>query len=116
LCDGQWQRRIMRERGRTTTGIHTVHKYIIYQAIPTEDPTISVADTDPGSGDFLNPGSRSGSGMNIPDHISESLETIFGLKLLNFFNADSDPEFGIFLNLDLGSGIRNGKIRIQDLV
>jgi hypothetical protein len=36
-----------------------------------------------GSGDFLTPGSgigkksRSGSGMNIPDHISESLETIF---------------------------------------
>ncbi len=37
---------------------------------------------DPGSGDFVTPGSRmgkksgSGSGMN-PDHISESLETIF---------------------------------------
>ncbi len=38
---------------------------------------------DPGSGAFLTPGSGmgkksgSGSGMNIPDHISESLETIF---------------------------------------
>jgi hypothetical protein len=33
----------------------------------------SVADPDPGSGDFLTPGS----GMNNPDHIYESLETIF---------------------------------------
>jgi hypothetical protein len=37
-------------------------------------------DPDPGSGTFLTPGS--GSGMNNPDHISESLETIFGLKIL----------------------------------
>jgi hypothetical protein len=35
--------------------------------------------------------SRSGSGMNIPDHISGSLETIFGLKILKFFDADPDP-------------------------
>jgi hypothetical protein len=43
--------------------------------------------------------SGSGSGMNNPDHISESLETIFlGLKYLNF---DADP----------GSGM--GKIRIR---
>jgi hypothetical protein len=41
--------------------------------------------------------SGSGSGMNNPDHISESLETIFGLKILKFFY--SDP----------GSGIRDGK-------
>jgi hypothetical protein len=34
--------------------------------------------------------SRSGSGMNIPDHVSKSLETIFGLKILKFF--DADPE------------------------
>ncbi len=58
---------------------------------------ISVADPDPGSGAFLTLGSQdpgpgwvrnqdpdagSGSGMNIPDHDSESLETIFGLKIL----------------------------------
>ncbi len=44
-----------------------------------------VADADPGSGAFLTlgPGSgmgknqESGSGMNNPDHICESLETIF---------------------------------------
>jgi hypothetical protein len=41
--------------------------------------------------------------MNIPDHISESLETI-----LKFF----DPDPGIFLTLDLDSGME--KIRIQD--
>jgi hypothetical protein len=37
---------------------------------------------DPGSGAFLTPGSEMGkkseSGMNIPDHISESFEKIFG--------------------------------------
>jgi hypothetical protein len=26
--------------------------------------------------------------MNNPDHISESLETIFGVKTLKFFDAD----------------------------
>jgi hypothetical protein len=43
---------------------------------------------DPGSDAFLAPGS--GSGMNIPDHIYESLETtvFFGLKILKFFDAD----------------------------
>jgi hypothetical protein len=46
----------------------------------------SVADPDPGSGALLTPGSGmgkksgSGSGMNNPDHISESLKQLFGLK------------------------------------
>jgi hypothetical protein len=44
-----------------------------------------VADPDPGSGAFLTHGSgsemeKSGSGMNIPDHFSESLETVFRVK------------------------------------
>ncbi len=43
---------------------------------------------------------KSGSGKNIPDHISESLETIFCIKILKFFDADADP--GIFLTLDPG--------------
>jgi hypothetical protein len=38
--------------------------------------------------------------MNNPDHISESLETIFWVKILKFFDADS------------GSGVE--KIRIRD--
>jgi hypothetical protein len=74
----------------------------------------SVADPNPGFGVFLtqwirNPGwvkkSRSGSGMNIPDHISESLETIFWIKILKFFDADPDSGSGTFLTLDPGSGI-----------
>jgi hypothetical protein len=69
-----------------------------------------------GSGAFLNPGSGlrdpgrvksqdpdlgSGSGMNIQDHISESLETIFWVKIHKFFGADPDP----------GSGVQDGKLR-----
>jgi hypothetical protein len=34
--------------------------------------------------------SRSGSVMNIPEH-SESLKTIFWVKILKFFGADPDP-------------------------
>jgi hypothetical protein len=46
-----------------------------------------------------------GSGMNIPDHISESLETIFRIKILKFFDADVDPEPGSGYLFDPGSGI-----------
>ncbi len=65
--------------------------------------TISVGDPDPGSGAFLTPGSGMGrksgsrSGMNNPDHISESLETIFWVKILKFF--DADPEYWINTHL-----------------
>jgi hypothetical protein len=71
----------------------------------------SVADPDPGSGAFLTPESRtvknlgSGSGMNNPDHISESLETIFWVKIVKFFYAD--PGW-----IKFGSGME--KIRIRD--
>jgi hypothetical protein len=51
------------------------------------------------------------SGMNIPDHISESFETIFWVKVLKFFDADADP--GIFLTLNSESGPE--KIRIRYL-
>ncbi len=47
--------------------------------------------------------------MNITDHISESLETIFRVKILKFFDADTDSDPGIFLTLDPGSGME--KIR-----
>ncbi len=43
--------------------------------------------------------------MNIQDHISENLETIFGFKILKFFDADPDPGSGIFLILYPVSGI-----------
>jgi hypothetical protein len=43
----------------------------------------------------------SGSGMNIPDHSSWSLKTVFfWLKILKYFDADQG--FGIFLTLDPG--------------
>jgi hypothetical protein len=50
--------------------------------------------------------------MNIPDHISESLETIFGFKILKLFDVDPNPGSGIFLTRDpgwktFGSGIRD---------
>jgi hypothetical protein len=40
--------------------------------------------------------------MNITDNISESLETIFEITRLKFFDADPNPGFGIFLTLDPG--------------
>jgi hypothetical protein len=42
--------------------------------------------------------------MNNPDHIFESLEIIFLVKILNFF--DADPESG---TEKFGSGIRDGR-------
>jgi hypothetical protein len=55
--------------------------------------------------------------MNNPDHISESFETIFWVKILNFFDVDSGwKKFGFGIrdgkNSDSGSGME--KIRIQD--
>jgi hypothetical protein len=44
--------------------------------------------------------------MNNPDHVSKSLETIFGLK---YFNAD--PESGME---KFGSGMRKRRIRITE--
>ena len=38
--------------------------------------------------------------MNNPDHISESSETIFWVKILKFF--DADPGSGILMTLDPG--------------
>jgi len=49
--------------------------------------------------------------MNIPDHIFKSLETIFGSRILKFFDAAPDPGSEIFLT---GSGIQSGKIQILD--
>ncbi len=62
-----------------------------------------------GSGSGMGKNSGSGSGMNNPDHISESLGTIFW-KILKFI--DPEPGSGIFLTLDPGSGME--KIRIRD--
>jgi hypothetical protein len=48
----------------------------------------------PGSGIRDEKKSGSGSEMNIPDHIPESLETIF--TILKFFDVDPDPGSGIW--------------------
>jgi hypothetical protein len=48
-------------------------------------------------------GPGSGSGLNIPYHISESLETILWVKIIKFFDADAYSVPGIFLTLDPGS-------------
>ncbi len=73
---------------------------------------------NPGSGAFLTPGSGirdgknqysdpgSGSGMNNPDPISESLETIFCAQILNSLMRIWDPGSGIE---KFRSGIRDGK-------
>jgi hypothetical protein len=45
--------------------------------------------------------SRSGSGMNITGHISESFETIFWVQNTQIiFDADPDPGSGILLTMD----------------
>jgi hypothetical protein len=49
--------------------------------------------------------SKSGSGINISDHISQSLETIFLIKILKFFYAAADPDPKIVLPLGPGSGM-----------
>jgi hypothetical protein len=64
-------------------------------------PVLRIRITDPGSGMEKNPGP--GSGIDIPDHISENLETITKI-LWNGFGS------GIFFLL----WIRDGKIRIRD--
>jgi hypothetical protein len=66
-----------------------------------------------GSGSGM--GKKSGSGINIPYHFSGSLETVLELKILIFF--DADPESGIFLTLDSGSGMEKfgSGINIPDL-
>jgi hypothetical protein len=53
-------------------------------------------DLDPKSGASLTPGagmgkkSGIGSGMNNPDHIIVSLETIFWVKILKFYDAEKN--------------------------
>ncbi len=92
--------------------------------IRIRDP-VSFRSLDPGSGAFLIPGSGirclydpwipdprraqnqypdpgSRAGMNNLDHISESLETIFWVKILKFFGADPGSGMEKIRNRDLG--------------
>jgi hypothetical protein len=53
--------------------------------------------------------------MNVPDHISESSETIFWVKILKFFDEEADPEDpGIFQTLDSGWKEFGSGINISD--
>ncbi len=47
---------------------------------------------------------KSGFGMNNLNHISESLETIFGVKILKFFDADPGSGMEKFRILDKHPG------------
>jgi hypothetical protein len=47
--------------------------------------------------------------VNIPDHISKSLETIFWVTILKFFDADADPDPG-----SADSGWKKFGSRIRD--
>jgi hypothetical protein len=75
---------------------------------------------DPGSGAFLTPvsgmgkKSRCGSGMYIPDHVSEGLETIFWVKILKFLDADPDQGSEIFLHWIRDQGRKNFGYGIRD--
>ncbi len=58
----------------------------------------SVADPDLGFG--MGKKSGSGSGMKNTDHISESLETIFWVKIRKFFDADPGrKKFGFGIDI-----------------
>jgi hypothetical protein len=58
---------------------------------------------DPGWLKSQDPDPGSGCGMNNPDHISKSLETIFWVKILKFF--DAEPRSGMEKIRIRGSGI-----------
>jgi hypothetical protein len=65
--------------------------------------------------------SRSGSGMNIPDHLSESQKPFLGLKILKFFDADPDlfvpgsgtEKFGSGINIPDPQQRQNGEISLK---
>jgi hypothetical protein len=62
---------------------------MLYQHLPLLVlEKISSCDFDP----WIRDGKKSGSGMNIRDNFSKSLETVLRLKILKFFDANPDPE------------------------
>jgi hypothetical protein len=104
----------MKEKGKSFVNEHDVLHEVKQELTDYEEdlgrhyrhhPVFSsVADPDPG---WVKK-SKSGTGMNIPDHISKSLEAMFCVKIFKLF--DADPDLGIFLTLDhgwkkFGSGI-----------
>ncbi len=100
------------KRFRSAISFHSLEKLEIQLIANIVHLRSSVADTDQGCGAYLTPGSGmgkksgSGSGMNNPDHISESLESIFWGNILKFFYTDPGSGMGKF-----GPGME--KIRIR---
>jgi hypothetical protein len=112
---GTVQREQIEEVRPGLTSLAHSHHQLLSCQVPYPCSRVLVGSVpDPGSGAFLTPGS--GSGMNILDYISESLETVLDFKILKFFDADADadPASGNFLTLDPGSGTGMEKIRIRD--
>jgi|LakMenE18May11ns_1017448.scaffolds.fasta_scaffold9354897_1 hypothetical protein len=56
---------------------------------------------------------KSRSGKNIPDHIYESLVKFFGLKIIDFFDADADPGSSANLTPDPVFGMEKFGSRIN---
>jgi hypothetical protein len=79
-------------RQQLRLGTNTLSKQCCGSGSVIRDP-VPLRPLDTGSS--MGKKSRSGSVTNIPDHISESLETIFWDKILRFFDADP----GIFSTL-----------------
>ncbi len=52
-------------------------------------------------GSVMDEKSESGSGMNNPNHISESLEAIFCIKMLKFFDAHLGSEIKIWVGINI---------------
>jgi hypothetical protein len=49
------------------------------------------------------------------DHISESLETIFWVKILKFFDANADSDSVFFSTLDPGSEIEKFRSGMENI-
>jgi hypothetical protein len=102
------------EANRTAHRLHHAPErcVVIPRASVADPDTASRAFLTPGFGILIQDGKKSGSGMNISDHISKRFWKPFPvLKMHKFFAAD----LGWIRNLcDPRSGIRDGKIRIRD--
>ncbi len=83
---------------------HPFLSYIFERTFSSVADPVSGAFLIPGSISRIQDGKKYGSGMNIPDNFTESLDQFVRLKILQFFfDADSDPGSGME---KIGSGIR----------
>jgi hypothetical protein len=96
---------------------HSYFRKIFFLSFALVSHTSNV--TDPGSGVFFTPdprsgmGKKTGSGINIPDHFSQSLETFLTAKNTYIICCGS----GIWNRFDPGSGMEKfgSGINIPDL-